>query len=45
VQLLVEEAGGRCSTFAGGAPAPGDSIVSTNGPLHDEVVALLSGLT
>jgi len=42
VQLLVEEAGGRCSTFEGGEPAPGTSFVATNGPLHDEVVALLN---
>jgi histidinol-phosphatase len=41
VRLLVEEAGGRCSTFDGGAPHPGGSFVSTNGALHDEVVALL----
>jgi histidinol-phosphatase len=41
VQLLVEEAGGRCSSFAGGPTKPGDSFVTTNGLLHDEVVALL----
>ena len=41
VQLLVEEAGGRCSTFDGREPAPGASFVATNGPLHDEVVAVL----
>ena len=41
VQLLVEEAGGRCTTYEGGAPAAGHSFVATNGPLHDEVVALL----
>src|SRR5215472_11622247 len=43
VQLLVEEAGGRCSTFSGGAPAPGDSFLATNGPLYDVAVALLMG--
>jgi histidinol-phosphatase len=43
VQLLVEEAGGRCSSFKGAAPSPGESFLSTNGVLHDEVVALLSG--
>jgi histidinol-phosphatase len=43
VQLVVEEAGGRCTTFAGGEPAIDDSFVSTNGVLHDEVVSLLSG--
>jgi len=42
VQIVVEEAGGRCTTFEGGAPAPGKSFVSTNGVLHDEVVALLT---
>jgi histidinol-phosphatase len=41
VQLLVEEAGGRCSAFEGGEPAPGTSFVATNGRVHDEVVALL----
>lgn len=43
VQLIVEEAGGRCSTFAGGPLQHGESFVSTNGALHDEVVGLLSG--
>jgi histidinol-phosphatase len=41
VSLLVEEAGGRCSTFAGDPPSPGASFVATNGRLHDEVVATL----
>ena len=41
VQIIVEEAGGRCSTFGGSAPHPNGSFVSTNGVLHDEVVALL----
>jgi histidinol-phosphatase len=42
VRLLVEEAGGRCTTFAGGNPAPGESLLSTNGAVHDEVSALLT---
>jgi histidinol-phosphatase len=42
VQLIVEEAGGRCSTFAGGPPAIDDSFVATNGRIHDEAVALLA---
>jgi histidinol-phosphatase len=42
-RLIVEEAGGRCSTFDGGQPAHGTSFVSTNGLVHDEVVTLLSG--
>jgi histidinol-phosphatase len=41
VQLLVEEAGGRCTTFAGGPSVHQGSLVSTNGTLHDEVVSLL----
>jgi len=41
VRLLVEEAGGRCTTFAGGAPAHGESFLSSNGVVHDAVVSLL----
>jgi histidinol-phosphatase len=43
VQVLVEEAGGRCTTFTSDPPAPGGSFAATNGLLHDEVVSLLSG--
>jgi histidinol-phosphatase len=43
VRLLVEEAGGRCSTFAGEEPRPRASFVSTNGSLHGTAVKLLSG--
>ena len=42
VQLIVEEAGGRCTTFAGGPPAPGESLLSANAALHAEAVAALS---
>jgi histidinol-phosphatase len=42
VSILVEEAGGRCTTYEGEAPRAGASFVATNGVLHDEVVALLS---
>jgi histidinol-phosphatase len=42
-RLLVEEAGGLCTTYAGEAPAEGSSFVATNGLLHDEAVALLGG--
>jgi histidinol-phosphatase len=42
VGLIVEEAGGRCSTFAGLPPSPGEPFLATNGLLHDEVLALLS---
>ncbi len=41
VQLLVEEAGGRCSTFAGGRPAAGESFLSCNEALHERALALL----
>ena len=43
VGLLVSEAGGTCSTLTGGAPAPGEGFVASNGVLHDEVLALLAG--
>jgi histidinol-phosphatase len=42
-KLIVEEAGGRCSTFDGGEPAQGLSFVSTNGLVHDEAVRILGG--
>jgi histidinol-phosphatase len=42
VQLIVEEAGGRFTDF-GGVPRPdGGSGVSSNGLLHDEVLAALT---
>lgn len=41
VQLIVEEAGGRCTTYEGHEPAIDASFVSTNGVLHDQVVSLL----
>lgn len=41
VQLVVEEAGGRVTTFAGEAPNHGGTYVSTNGVLHDATLALL----
>jgi histidinol-phosphatase len=45
VGLIVEEAGGRCSTFAGGEPAPGESFVSSNGALHTTALGTLRGQT
>ena len=39
--LIVEEAGGRITTLEGGSLAPYKRIVSSNGLLHDEVLALL----
>jgi histidinol-phosphatase len=41
VKLLVEEAGGRCTTFTGGKPAADESFVTTNGLLHDAALAHL----
>jgi histidinol-phosphatase len=41
VRLIVEEAGGRCTTYDGAEPSVDASFVSTNGLLHDEVVSLL----
>jgi len=41
VQLLVEEAGGRCTTFEGAPPAVDESFVATNRVLHGGVVSLL----
>jgi histidinol-phosphatase len=43
VQVIVEEAGGRCTTFDGRPLQDKGSVVSTNGLLHDEVVARLRG--
>jgi histidinol-phosphatase len=42
VQVLVEEAGGRCTTFSGTEPAPEGSFAATNGLLHDELLSLLA---
>ena len=43
VQLVVEEAGGRATQLGGVPLADGGSIVTTNGVLHDRVVAALQG--
>jgi histidinol-phosphatase len=42
VQVIVEEAGGRVTQFDGSPPADGGSVLSTNGFLHDELVARLA---
>jgi histidinol-phosphatase len=39
--VIVEEAGGRVSAPDGSAPRPGEQVVSSNGLLHDDVLALL----
>jgi len=40
--VIVEEAGGRLSALDGGAPQPGTQVLSSNGLLHDDLLALLS---
>jgi histidinol-phosphatase len=42
VKLIVEEAGGRFTDLAGAATDAGGNAVSTNGLLHDEVLAALA---
>ncbi|HET7235497.1 MAG TPA: inositol monophosphatase family protein [Actinomycetota bacterium] len=42
LQVLVTEAGGRMSTFDGSPLVHGGTILSTNGILHDEIVARLT---
>ena len=39
--VIVEEAGGRVSTFEGKPPSHGSSVLTTNGILHDEIVGRL----
>jgi histidinol-phosphatase len=43
LQVIVEEAGGRFTDFAGVARADGGSAISSNGLLHDEALAILRG--
>ena len=43
LKVIVEEAGGRISQFDGSPLAHGGTVLSTNGILHDEVVARLAG--
>ena len=39
VQVVLQEAGGRMTQLDGSAVAHGESVLSTNGVLHDEIVA------
>jgi histidinol-phosphatase len=39
---LVQEAGGRVSALDGGPPRPKEQVVTSNGFLHDELLALLN---
>ena len=41
-QPVVEESGGRFTTLAGEPRPDGGSAVSTNGKLHDAVLALIA---
>ena len=43
MQVIVEEAGGRVTTFDGSPPVHGGSLVSSNGLVHNEVLARLAG--
>ena len=43
MQVIVEEAGGRMTTFDGSPPVHGGSLVSSNGLVHDEVLGRLAG--
>ena len=40
---IVEEAGGRVTTLAGGTPVPKAQVVSSNGALHDAVLNVVAG--
>jgi histidinol-phosphatase len=42
LRVIVEEAGGRMTTYEGSEPAHGTSILTTNGLLHQELVERLS---
>jgi histidinol-phosphatase len=42
LQVIVEEAGGRMTQLDGSPTAAGGSVLTTNGVLHDELVARLS---
>jgi histidinol-phosphatase len=43
-RLIVEEAGGRFTDFAGTETAAGGNCVASNGLLHDEALRLLGGV-
>jgi histidinol-phosphatase len=45
VKLIVEEAGGRCTSFSGEVPTGEGSFLATNGALHELALALLRGQT
>lgn len=41
-EVIVEEAGGRITTLEGAAPAPGSTLLVTNGLVHEEIVSTLA---
>jgi histidinol-phosphatase len=43
VKVIVEEAGGRLTDLSGRATASGGSALSTNGLVHEEALAILTG--
>jgi histidinol-phosphatase len=43
--VIVEEAGGRITALDGAPPSPGVQVISSNGVLHDDVLAVLSDAT
>jgi histidinol-phosphatase len=43
VAIVVEEAGGRATGLDGGNPLAGSVLVSTNGAVHEETLAVLRG--
>jgi histidinol-phosphatase len=42
LEVIVEEAGGRMTQIDGSALGDGHSVLSTNGVLHEELVARLA---
>jgi histidinol-phosphatase len=43
ITVIVEEAGGRVTTFEGDGPSDGSSILTSNAVLHEDVVRRLAG--
>jgi histidinol-phosphatase len=43
VQVIVEEAGGRFSDFSGESRIDGGTAISSNGSLHEELLAAVAG--
>jgi histidinol-phosphatase len=39
--VILEEAGGRLTTFEGGPPVAGEGLVASNGHVHDETLSVL----